>query len=544
MNFQSFGFGWVGTGRRHVLPWVAACLVCLLCGAALLHVDSVERQRWREAERLRSMVQLDTIRSRLEAGLYDPLLRIRGMAAQIIARGDITQAEFDRAAEYLLRGHRNVRNMVVSRGMVIAMTYPLAGNESVIGVDYRSIPAQYALVVKAMETRKAIMQGPIPLIQGGTGLIARLPVFVDGDTRFFGMVNIILDVPSTLADAGLQSDDLPIEVAIRGRDGLGAAGAVFHGREGLFAQSPVEADVRLPYGSWRLAAIPKGGWDKNDPALVRSRFMLAGMFVLVVLFSFATARYIIDREIRSRALGLKTRELERSNADLERFAYVASHDLQTPLRTIGSFAQLLERRYRGRLDSEADEFLSFITDGAHRVSQMVVDLLNYARVEGAGRELVPVPTAELLAEIMSYTRTDMDLIGATISVGPLPTVMGDRTQLVSLFQNLIDNAVKYRDLTRPLEITVSARPAADGTWEFCVADNGIGIDPQYSEKIFEFFQRLHPPGTGSGAGVGLALCRRIVHRLGGDIRVESSLGQGARFLFTLLDPAEAARRAG
>ncbi len=538
---------WPRAGDRQFAPWVIAVAVCVLAAVALLRFDALEGQRRDAAERGRVLAQLDSIRSKLESGLNGPLLRVRGMAANIIARGDITQAEFDRIAEYLLRGHRNVRNMVVSRGMIISMSYPLAGNESVIGVDYRSIPAQYEQVQKAIRTRMPILQGPVPLIQGGSGLIARLPVFLpdpDGrDGPFFGMVNIILDIPGILADSGLTGGDLDVDVAIRGRDGLGAAGAVFFGDESLFAAAPVEADVKLPYGAWRLAAVPKGGWGTDHSGVTSSRLMLTGLFVLTALFSFATARHLTDREARNRALGLKTRELERSNADLERFAYVASHDLQTPLRTIASFAQLLERRYRGRLDADADEFIGYIVDGAQRVSQMVIDLLNYARIEGAGQPLRPVSCAELVQEILTNSRSDIEAVGATVQVAPdLPVVMGDRSQLSSLFQNLLDNAIKYRQPDRPLAIGISVTPIDDGQWEFTISDNGIGIDPQYFEQIFEFFQRLHPPDQGSGAGVGLALCRRIVHRMGGEIRVESHPGQGSRFLFTLLDPTEAAKR--
>lgn len=523
---------------RRQSPWWLAALFTALAGLVLAWFANTERARWESSVRNGMLVQLDTIRSRLETSLTAPLLRIRGLAAHIVAHGDVTQEEFDVIAEYLLRGHNTVRNMVVSRGMVIAMSYPLAGNESVIGVHYESIPAQYKMVRQAVETRSPVLQGPVPLIQGGIGLIARFPVFLrapDGgdDGPFFGMVNVILDIPAVLAEAGLDRDDLPFGVAIRGRDGLGAAGAVIHGDDSIFDQAPVVMDVKLPLGSWQLAAVPKGGWATAERDRGTTRAMIGLIFVLVALTAFGTARYITERNRRERALRAKTLDLERSNADLERFAYVASHDLQTPLRNIASYTQLLDRRYRGQLDSDADQFIDYIVDGSKRMSQMVVDLLDYARVSSEGGPLAAVSARAALDEALVGLKAQIEEAGARISIGSLPRVTATRVQLTSLFQNVIDNAIKYRHPERVPHIAVRATRDAEGLWQFAVSDNGIGIEPQYYERIFEFFQRLHPPAACGGTGVGLAVCRRIVRGFGGDIWVDSVPGGGSTFYFTL-----------
>lgn len=521
---------------RRQLPWWLAALFSVLTGLVLAWFANTERGRWESIERNGILVQLDTIRSRLEGSLTAPLLRARSLAAHIVAHNDISQEEFDVIAEYLLRGHKTVHNMVVSRGMVIAMSYPLAGNESVIGVHYESIPAQYRMVRQAVETRSPVMQGPVPLIQGGIGLIARYPVFLRGadgeDGEFFGMVNVILDIPAVLAEAGLDREDLPISVAIRGRDGLGAAGAVIHGDDSIFDQKPVLMDVSLPHGSWQLAAVPKGGWAAAERALATTYAMLGLIFALAALSAFGTARHLTERTIRERALRAKTRDLERSNADLERFAYVASHDLQTPLRNIASYTQLLDRRYRGRLDSDADEFIGYIVDGSKRMSQMVVDLLNFARVASNGGPLAVVAASDAVNESLANLKSEIEGSGARIAVEQLPKVTAASVQLASVFQNLIGNAIKYRHPDRPPVISVRASRDPEGMWRFAVSDNGIGIEPQYYEKIFEFFERLHPPTECGGTGVGLAICRRIVRRFGGDIWVESVLGLGSTFYFT------------
>lgn len=231
--------------------------------------------------------------------------------------------------------------------------------------------------------------------------------------------------------------------------------------------------------------------------------------------------------------------LERSNADLEQFAFVASHDLQTPLRNIGSFAQLLDHRYGPQLDQDGREFLGFIVAGAQHMSGLVRDLLGYARVSSQGRTLLPMSASVAVAEAIDTLKDTVTASGAVIDVAPLPEILADSGQLEILFQNLIDNALKYRRPDVVPHVRIWAEPVDHGMWRFWVADNGIGIDPLYFDKIFVIFQRLHPVGCYPGTGIGLALCKRIVTRMGGEIGVESVPGEGARFHFTGIaaDPA-------
>ena len=235
------------------------------------------------------------------------------------------------------------------------------------------------------------------------------------------------------------------------------------------------------------------------------------------------------------ALQQKMMELARSNADLERFAYVASHDLQTPLRTIASFAQLLDHRYRQQLDADAGDFIGFIVDGAKHMSRLITDLLDYARVTSQGQPMRPIPARRAVDEALASLKAATNETAAMITVGPLPVVMADKSQLVSLFQNLIGNALKYRDPNRTPQVVITAERTAATEWRFAVRDNGIGIDAEYFEKIFEIFQRLRPADDSEGTGIGLAICQRIVHRLGGTIWVESTPGLGSAFLFTIPD---------
>ena len=241
---------------------------------------------------------------------------------------------------------------------------------------------------------------------------------------------------------------------------------------------------------------------------------------------FAVAS-IVDITARQRAQD----ELRRSNADLEQFAYVASHDLQEPLRMVASYTELLGQRYQGRLDEKADKYIHYAVDGAKRMQRLVSDLLAFSRVGSQGKKLVPVDATMVLQRVQETLRRPIREAGATVELGPLPAVMADETQLHQLFQNLIGNALKFRS-DRPPRIVVTAT-AQHQRWVFAVADNGIGIEMQYADRIFQMFQRLHSLGKYEGSGIGLAIAKRIVERHGGTIWLESVPGSGTTFFLTL-----------
>lgn len=240
---------------------------------------------------------------------------------------------------------------------------------------------------------------------------------------------------------------------------------------------------------------------------------------------------VMERKRAEAVLAQRSQELARSNAELEQMAYVASHDLQEPLRMVASYMQLLEKRYKDRLDIDANEFIGFAVDGAKRMQSLIDGLLTYSRVGTRAASLQPVDCMALVEKVISSIRIAIEESGARITCAPLPTVMGDATQLTQLFQNLIVNAIKFRGDQAP-QIHIGAE-AEDDFWRFSVQDNGIGIAPEYFERIFVMFQRLHSRSTYPGTGIGLAICKKIVERHGGHIWVESSPQQGSIFKFTL-----------
>jgi len=232
-------------------------------------------------------------------------------------------------------------------------------------------------------------------------------------------------------------------------------------------------------------------------------------------------------------------ELRRSNAELEQFAYVASHDLQEPLRAMAGTVQLLQRRYQGQLDARADEIIAHSVAAVTRMQTLISDLLAFSRLARHGNPFAPTDCATVLSDVLAILEVAIAESGAVITHDALPEVMADASQLRQLLQNLLSNAIKFRS-DDSLRIHVSARRDQNG-WLFSVRDNGLGIEGQYFERIFEIFQRLHTRDEYPGTGIGLAVCKKIVERHGGRIWLESQAGEGATFHFTIVDSPSATK---
>jgi signal transduction histidine kinase len=238
------------------------------------------------------------------------------------------------------------------------------------------------------------------------------------------------------------------------------------------------------------------------------------------------------------ALEARAREFEQSNAELEQFAYVASHDLQEPLRKVASFCQLLQNRYSGQLDSRANQYIDYAVEAALRGQNLINGLLALSRVGRHDRDASPVSCARALSQARGDLSSEIRSAGVVIETTDLPSVRADPSLLTSLFQNLLSNAIKFRGDRQPL-IEISAEYTGDGCWRMSVADNGIGVDPEYEDRIFGIFQRLHDRTAYPGTGIGLAMCRRIVEHYGGRIWLDTDYRDGAKFVFTLPGPPRA-----
>ncbi len=259
-------------------------------------------------------------------------------------------------------------------------------------------------------------------------------------------------------------------------------------------------------------------------------FSILLLGILSLLFSRKLVRLYTDaKESEEKIRGLAS-ELSRSNAELERFASIASHDLRSPLNTITNFGKLLERRIKELGDNGAQEYLSFMVDGATKMRELVDDLLDYARISNGEKHFEKIDLAEVIDEVRVTLRKEIEADGAQIVCGKLPEVFGDRVQLRQLFSNLIGNAIKYKSEHKPIiRISVSEEEAG---WRISVSDNGIGLDMQYADQIFLPFKRLHSYEERPGTGLGLPICRSVVERHGGKIWLTSEVGKGTEFLIT------------
>ncbi len=271
-----------------------------------------------------------------------------------------------------------------------------------------------------------------------------------------------------------------------------------------------------------ISAVKKGAQDYLVKGQVESKLLERSI------------KYSIERKKAEKELKETVAELKRSNDELQQFAYITSHDLQEPLRTIASYTQLIERRYKDKLDGDADEFLDFIVEAAVRMKDMIQGLLYYSRVGTMGGEFLPTNTEGIIEIVISNLDASIEENDATITHDELPVVVADGGQLIQLFQNIISNSIKFRKDNENPKIHISARKDEElREYIFSIADNGIGIEPQYFNRIFEVFKRLHTRVEYEGTGIGLSISRRIIERHGGRMWVESEFGVGSVFYFTL-----------
>lgn len=513
--------GFVITGRDEYLepyfraePQIARQLDHL---ASLLKGDPRQQQRLAQ---LRD--QLESKHRELQKVI--DVRRAQGFeAAQAIVMTDTGKAFMDRAratvgamerhvAEQLAARQENARR---TRNMAVLICLASGGLTIVICMSFgylaRRLLHDEAVAARALYEQKEWLE--VTLASIGDGVVA---THADGSIRFFNGVAQALTGWCAAEASGRPVDEIlrlecvaddsvaenPALIAMRERQGVDHSdGLVLVGRDGT--RTHVDAN----------------GAPTFDP-----EGRLVGS---VLVLHDVTERYHAERQLRQRS-----EELARSNRDLEQFAYVASHDLQEPLRAVAGPLQLLQRRYQGQLDERADEFIGHAVDGATRMQALIDDLLSYSRV-GRLEDPKQLVNAEQALEIAVKNLTVVvQETGAQVTHDPLPNVLAISTQLTLLFQNLIGNALKFRSKARPPRVHIGVKEAGD-EWQFSVADNGIGIAEQYFERIFVIFQRLHTRREYPGTGLGLALCKRIVEHHGGRIWVESKQEEGATFFFTL-----------
>jgi signal transduction histidine kinase len=489
-------------------------------------------QREDAAERLSGPVTRAVLDAQARRGNAKYMLVLDATGRAIASSGGTPAG----TAERLAQRPEFVRRALSSRG-----GYGLGdlrpGDVIESAVAFPAQPEGARVVVSAAPARafREFLQGALaPLPQGPEG---RGWVF-DRNGALISSVNV---------QPGLTPDRELVRRSLR--EPMGEFTSPSTGQERFFAAGSI------PESQWRIVAgvsrddlyATASGWARWTPWLILAVGAAALLGIVALLRRLLRTRgrlHQANAGLEESRLRLEERaaELERSNADLEQFAYAASHDLSEPLRTVAGFSQLLASRYRGKLDEEANEMITYMSDGVERMQQLIDDLLLYSRVGRAPLHEDRVDLNEVLADARAWMRPAVAEARAEISSDALPVVRGERGQLTQVMQNLLANAIKFTAPGVTPVIHVSAA-AVDGEWRIAVADNGIGVDPAQEEAIFKMFGRLHPADAYPGTGIGLALVKRIVERHGGRIWVERGTKGGSVFVFTLPDRVRTGPRA-
>lgn len=484
--------------------------------------------------------------SALGSALNQRLALVEGLAAFISVKVrepqggfvDDMRSEFPQFAGTMFRVGEGVRNISVAPDFTVRWVFPdEPGNRKVIGnnilEDRR--PGFEAAVRRAIDSRRIAVHEPVELIQGGLGLIAREAVFLND--RPWGAVGMVFMVEPLIKQSGLPQMGRNLLWGVRT-----AAGTAVAGNGAAFITDPVLTRINLPDGYWELAVAPETSWEgairgSLEYHMLQAALVALGVLVLLTVVSQISNRQTLRQEVAARTADLwdakkilerHSRELEQAHEELERFAYVAAHDLQEPLRSITSFSQLILRSYKDKLDHEGQDWLNQVVEGGQRMRLLLRDVQLYL-----AEATLPMPTKPYEADTALHdAEIKLSLAirasGVVIEADPLPEVMADRRRITEIMTAVLANAIEYRSPDRPARVRIRSRQ--DGAMQvICVEDNGIGIAPEYHQRIFEVFQRLHGRTEHPGTGMGLAIANKMARRLGGRISLTSTPGQGTVF---------------
>lgn len=531
----------------------------LLLAANLVERQNLERQRQQVQNHVRE--SLLVLQARLESQLSGNIQLARGLVAVIAANPQLTQGEFERAAKPLFEGRSLLRNIGAAPDMVIRLMHPLEGNEKAVGLDFRKVPEQRVAAEQARDTGNLVLAGPLNLAQGGVGLVARIPVFLDRDGSeplFWGLISVVLDVERLYKESGLQDAALPIDVSIRGKDGKGSQGEIFYGDPDLFHAQSVRMPITLPEGGWEIAARPRGGWSDDNNSLLWTRlgfalalaFTVGGMLFLAhsvyrrnqIEVELEKHRHHLEQLVATRTVELTAAKEAAEAAIRAKAAFLAnmSHELRTPMHGVMGMIDLAKRRMA---DAKGLDQLAKAKQSAERLLGILNDILDISKIEA--ERMVLEEQLLRLTDIIDYLRATLGQkvtekgLSLTVDI-PVQLaqacLVGDPMRLGQILINLVGNAIKF---TAQGEVAVRVRQIGETPdtlkVRFEIIDTGIGIDTEAQRRLFQSFEQADNSMTRKygGTGLGLAICKRLVHLMDGEIGIESMQGQGCTFWFVI-----------
>lgn len=514
--------------------WLVFIVSLLITQGIAYRIYTVEK----ENEFLQVKQEAGHIKNKFESALYQSTNASR-IIAFLIER-NLIDTYFETVSEELISQNNLVDALQLVKDNKIIKTYPLKGNEVTIGYSVLRDSFHRKEALKALKRRELYFEGPIKLKQGGVGIVGRLPVY--RNKVFWGFSAVIIRKETLLHAIGIDStgknDTYSYQLVKSERESSNSDfmfNDLYDYKNGIFYKEHVKI------GDWEVYA------KLNNPHYLDRALQFS---LLGLLFSFLFTLFMWHLSVQPQKLKLlvekKTKALDRlnreledraheltaSNMELEQFAYIASHDLQEPLRMVSAYLTQIERKYFHVLDENGKKYIYFAVEGAKRMRSIILDVLEFSRVGKYVEKQEKIDLNQLLDEVCMGLQKTIEEKRAVISYGVLPEIVSHRYPMLQVFQNLIGNSLKYCEGGRSPVIRVSVVRHHD-EWLFSVKDNGIGIDKEYAEKIFVIFQRLHSKDQYSGSGLGLAIVKKIINNLGGAVWLESEVGFGSTFYFTL-----------
>ena len=485
---------------------------------------------------------LNQFRARLEGAINGNLLLAQSILGIVALKPDLNQEDVSRAFKPVFQDNKVLRNLGVAPNMILSYVYPVDGNQPAIGLDYRTVPDQFRSAELARVLRRIVVAGPLELVQGGLGVIGRIPIYLGSgqDERFWGLASAVLDWDALLLESGVQDVRRELNLAIRGTDGLGSMGSVFYGPESLFSQDFVSVQVSLPTGSWEIGALPDQGWTGTPSPGEEIRFwLLYGVTALLILAPLAGIGLMLA------SLSREQKKSEAIRIAQGHFLATISHEVRNPLNSILGFVELLAD---SDLSALQRDWVLRLEHSARSLFLLAERVLDHGNMESGKTRLVrsAFRVQQLVQEIASSVepQTSAKHIRLTSEVtGNPPPLFGDSVRLKQVLVNLMQNAVKFTT-EGEVSLVLRCEPVDQSLWKLDgeVRDSGIGMNREQLVRIFEPYAQADDTirRRFGGSGLGLSICRDLLRMMGSDLQVESEPGKGSSFRFSVRLP-EAAR---